>query len=99
MITIKHLVICRVLPYPGSQVLYIALRQYDPAGSTKFHAASCQQYDILPLPGFRFELYAHDCRREAVAAEPPTRSATAKRLYVPVTRKVSAKFGTKGGIR
>jgi len=35
--------------------------------------------------------------REA-AAQPPTPPAIEKRLYVPVTRKVSAKFGTKGDL-
>ena len=48
---------------------------------------------------FTFDRLAESARlsrREAMAAQPPTRSATAKRLYVPVTRKVMAKFGQKG---
>ena len=48
---------------------------------------------------FTFDRLAESARlsrREAMAAQPPTRSATAKRLYVPVTRKVSPDFWKKG---
>ena len=48
---------------------------------------------------FTFDRLAESARlsrREAMAAQPTTRSATAKRLYVPVTRKVMLKFEQKG---